>query len=145
MYKNNEGYADPTAGSAMSRIMKEYKQEQKKKYAVKNRPKVYVASRFAGDIGKNIKDAARACRYVAKQDRIPVASHLMYPNMGFDDNNPDERELCLMFGLALLAVCDEVWCFTVNGEISAGMEGEIREAKRLKIPVRYFDLEEVEA
>ena len=32
MYKNNEGYADPTAGSAMSRIMKEYRQKQKKRY-----------------------------------------------------------------------------------------------------------------
>ena len=31
MYKNSEGYADPTAGAAMSRIMKEYRQEQKKR------------------------------------------------------------------------------------------------------------------
>ena len=37
MHKNNEGYADPTAGSAMSRIMKEYRQKQKKRYADKNR------------------------------------------------------------------------------------------------------------
>ena len=29
MYKNSEGYADPTAGSAMSQIMKEYRQKQK--------------------------------------------------------------------------------------------------------------------
>ena len=27
MFKNNEGYADPTAGLAMSRIMKEYRQQ----------------------------------------------------------------------------------------------------------------------
>ena len=25
MFKNSEGYADPTAGSAMSQIMKEYR------------------------------------------------------------------------------------------------------------------------
>ena len=25
-YRNSEGYADPTAGLAMSRVMKEYKQ-----------------------------------------------------------------------------------------------------------------------
>lgn len=24
MYRNNEGYSDPTAGAAMSRLMKEY-------------------------------------------------------------------------------------------------------------------------
>ena len=36
---------DPTAGSAMSQIMKEYRQQQKKRYADKNRRKIYVASR----------------------------------------------------------------------------------------------------
>lgn len=49
----------------------------------------------------------------------------------------------LLFGLALLAVCDELWCFTVNGEISVGMENEVAEAKRLRIPIRYFDMAEV--
>ena len=141
MYKNGEGYRDPTAGMAMSNIMKEYKRKQKEKYVVKNRPKIYVASRYAGDVAKNVADAARACRYVAKQKKIPVASHLMYPNMGFDDSNPEERELCCLFGLALLAVCDEVWCFTEGGRISEGMQGEIDEAKRLGIPVKFIDLE----
>ncbi|MCD8175690.1 MAG: hypothetical protein LUD41_07255 [Phascolarctobacterium sp.] len=51
--------------------------------------------------------------------------------------------MCLLFGLALLAVCDELWCFTVNGEVSAGMENEVAEAKRLRIPIRYFDMAEV--
>jgi hypothetical protein len=46
MFKNSEGYADPTAGSALSQIMKEYRQ-QKKRYADKNRRKIYVASRYA--------------------------------------------------------------------------------------------------
>ena len=30
MYRNKEGYADPTAGSALSHMMKEYRQKQKK-------------------------------------------------------------------------------------------------------------------
>ncbi|MCD7801914.1 MAG: hypothetical protein LUH09_03265 [Clostridiales bacterium] len=125
--------------------MKEYKQNQKKRYEIKNRPKVYIASRYAGDVEKNTEDAARACRYAAANGKIPVASHLMYPNMGFDDNNPAERDMCLLFGLALLAVCDEMWCFTVNGEVSAGMENEVAEAKRLRIPIKYFDMAEVRA
>ncbi len=29
MYRNKEGYADPTAGAALSRIMREYKYKQK--------------------------------------------------------------------------------------------------------------------
>ena len=28
-YKNNEGYSDPTAGAAMSNMMREYRQERK--------------------------------------------------------------------------------------------------------------------
>ncbi len=39
MFKNSEGYADPTAGATMSNIMREYKQQQKKRYADKNRRK----------------------------------------------------------------------------------------------------------
>ena len=50
MYKNSEGYADPTAGLALSHMMKEYRQGQKRRYADKNRKKVYVASRYAGDV-----------------------------------------------------------------------------------------------
>ena len=37
----------------------------------------------------------------------------------------------VLFGLALLAMCDEVWCFTAAGCISEGMEAEINEAKNL--------------
>ena len=47
MYRNSEGYADPTAGAALSRMMKEFRQEQKRRYADKNRKKVYVASKYA--------------------------------------------------------------------------------------------------
>ena len=43
MYRNSEGYADPTAGSAMSQRMKEYRQKQKKRYADKNRRKMFAA------------------------------------------------------------------------------------------------------
>ena len=66
---------------------------------------------------------------------MPIASHLLYPQM-LDDNNPDEREMGLMFGLALLAVCDEIWVF---GEVSARVAREVAEAKRLKKRIRYFE------
>ena len=32
MYKNKEGYTDPTAGAAMATIMKEYRQNQRRIY-----------------------------------------------------------------------------------------------------------------
>ena len=134
-YRNSEGYADPTAGLAMSRVMKEYKQTQKKQFADKNRRKIYVASKYAGDVEKNTAFAVNCCRRVIDDGCMPIASHLLYPQM-LDDKKPDEREMGLMFGLALLAVCDEVWVF---GEVSAGVAREVAEAKRLKKCIRYFE------
>ncbi|MEG1550170.1 MAG: DUF4406 domain-containing protein [Ruthenibacterium sp.] len=138
MYKNSEGYSDPTAGIAMGRVMREYRQEQKEKLKrqdeIKNYPKIYVASKYAGATQTNVANAIRYCRFVIKKRCMPIAGHLIYPQI-LNDENPREREMGLMFGLALLAVCDEVWCF---GEISQGMKMEITEAKRLGKKIRYF-------
>lgn len=125
MYRNKEGYADPTAGLALSHMMKEYRQGQKKRYADKNRRKVYVASRYAGDVVANTTAAIGYCRRVIQDGYMPIASHLLYPQI-LDDKNPAERELGLSFGLALLQMCDEVWVF---GKVTKGMAGEIEEAK----------------
>ncbi len=140
-YKNQEGYADPTAGAAMSQVMKEYRKEQRRRFAARNRRKIYVASKYAGDIAANVKTAIRCCRYVIGRGYMPVASHLLYPQI-LNDSNPRERELGLMFGLSLLALCDELWVFTTGGEVSSGMAKEIEEAKRLKIPVRKLEMGE---
>ncbi|WP_037358685.1 DUF4406 domain-containing protein [Selenomonas sp. oral taxon 892] len=142
MFKNIEGYPDPTAGTAMSRVLKEYKQRQRRRFAAKNRRKIYVVSKYAGDVATNKENAVRFCRYVIDRGNMPVASHLLYPQI-LNDSSPHEREMGLMFGLALLALCDEVWIFTENGEISSGMKREIEEATQLGIPVRQLDLEEI--
>ena len=143
-YKNHEGYSDPTAGQAMSKVMREYRARQKenwnRRYEIRNRPKVYVASRYAGDVERNVAAAVRCCRFAIRKGCMPVASHLLYPQM-LRDNVPEERELGTVFGLALLALCDEVWFFTDGGGLSPGMAAEEHEAKRLGKPVRYFDLE----
>lgn len=136
MYRNSEGYADPTAGAAMSQIMKEYKQKQKQLYAEKNRRKVYVVSMYAGDVAANIRNAVEYCRMAIDAGYMPLASHLLYPQI-LDDGKPAERELGLMFGLALLRMCDEVWVF---GPISSGMAQEIEEAKRLKKKLVYKEV-----
>lgn len=142
MFKNSEGYYDPTAGMALSQTMKEYRSQRKKvwnrQYEMKNRPKIYVASPYSGNIGKNSAAAIRYCHYVINQGKMPVASHLLYPQM-LDDDIPEERELGQMFGLSLLALCDEVWVF--GSRISSGMEAEIAEANRLNKPIRYISEE----
>ena len=54
-YRNSSGYYDPTAGAAMSQVMKEYKQARREQWQkdteVKSRPKAYVVSQYAGDKG----------------------------------------------------------------------------------------------
>ena len=134
MFKNSEGYADPTAGAAMSKIMKEYRQQQKKRYAARNRKKIYVASRYAGDVDTNVKAAISYCRLVIDKGYMPIASHLLYPQI-LNDNNPEERELGIMFGLALLRDCDEVWVF---GELSPGVAREIEKARRLNKRLKFM-------
>ena len=135
MYRNSEGYADPTAGAAMRQMMKEYRQRQKQHYADKNRRKVYVASRYAGDVDTNVKNAIRYCRLVIDRGYMPIASHLLYPRILRDDD-PVERELGMLFGLALLRDCDEVWVF---GKVSPGVAREIEEAKRLQKRIRFVE------
>lgn len=141
MYKNSEGYLDPTAGKAVGQVMKEYQKNQKelwkRQYEMKNRRKVYVVSKYAGEVDKNVADAIRYCRYVIENGKMPIASHLLYPAM-LKDDVPRERELGTMFGLALLTVCDEVWVF--GKEHSKGMLEEIKEARKLHKPIRYLEV-----
>ena len=144
MYRNSEGYADPTAGAAIGKVMKEYRLERReiwrRQTELKERPKVYIVSRYAGDVENNVKAAIRYCRFAIDKQKMPIAAHLLYPQI-VDDNDPAEREIGTMYGLALLALCDEVWCF--GKTLSAGMEQEIKEAKRLGKPIKYFDEEAV--
>ncbi len=145
--RNSSGYADPTAGMAISNVMKEYKQNQKKewerKFAIRSRPKVYVISPYAGDINLHVKEAVSLCRLVISEQKIPIASHLMYPSI-LQDDDPAQRELGLLFGLELLSLCKEAYVLSDGPEdISSGMAGEIHEAKRLKIPIRYIKREDL--
>lgn len=142
MYKNNEGYADPTAGAAISRIMKEHNKEmfkiRNRENNIKSRPKVYIVSKYAGDVKRNVSAAIRYCRYAIGKGKMPIASHLLYPQI-LDDNIPTEREIGTMFGLSLLKMCDEVWCSGTN--VSPGMKRELEEAKALRKPIKYFNAE----
>ena len=73
---------------------------------------------------------------------IPLASHLLYPQI-LNDDDPGDRQLGLFFGTVLLGKCDECWVFGTT--VSSGMVTEIAKAKKRGIPIRYFteDMEEV--
>ena len=105
-YKNAEGYKDPTVGAVLAKEMKEFRQAQRQKYQDKNRCKVYVASAYAGDTAGNTARAVQYCRFAIEKGYLPIASHLLYPQV-LSDAVPAERELGLLFGLALLATCQE--------------------------------------
>jgi len=148
MFKNKEGYSDPTAGSAMAVMMRDYKDKQKRKwrkeYEMRHRPKAYVVSKYAGDIDRNVADAIRVCQYLVSKHRQPIASHLMYPQiLGIGDTDEESRTLGLMYGLSLLAMSDEVWVFETESGLSEGMEQEVREAKRLGKPIKYMKMEDL--
>lgn len=151
MYKNYEGFSDPTAGLAMSHVMREYREERRRTWQreteIKERSKAYIASKYAGDTEKNRIDAINYCRAAVKAGYIPVASHLLYPQI-LDDKNPHDRELGLLFGQALLSCCDEVWFVGTKDkdgriEMSDGMKAEYREARRLHKKIRFFAKEEI--
>ena len=94
---------------------------------------IYVASPYAGDVQKNTEFAKEACRHAMSEGHAFFAPHLLYPAI-LDDNQPQERQLGINMGLAMLSHCDELWCY--GDRISHGMMEEIAEADRLGIPIR---------
>jgi hypothetical protein len=135
--RNSEGYPAPTAYEALLLIEKEER-------ALRAfRPIVYICSPYAGDIEKNVKAARDYCRFAVDKGFIPVAPHLLFPQF-MDDTNPQERQLGLFFGNALMSKCSEVWVF--GSVISHGMQVEIKRARWKNYRLRYFteDLEEVQ-
>ena len=83
----------------------------------------------------NVNNARRYSRFAVDKGYIPIAPHLLFPQF-LDDDNPEERELGLFFGNALMSKCAEVWVF--GSRISSGMEAEIKRAKWKDYRLRYF-------
>ena len=102
---------------------------------------VYIASPYAGDVEGNVEFAKAACRLAMEQGSTPVAAHLLYPQM-LDDTVPKQRELGIRMGLKLLGACSELWL--CGSRVSGGMQEELKEAWRHRIPVRRIPREAVE-
>ena len=100
---------------------------------------IYVASPYAGDIKKNMEYAKQACRAVMESGHAFFAPHLLYPAV-LNDAVQEERQAGMDMGLTMLFRCDELWVF--GPHISSGMQAEIEEAERLRIPVHRMDISE---
>ena len=127
---NSEGYPDPTAYEAMTAV-----QLNEKSKSEPYRPLVYICSPFAGDVERNIENARKFCKFAVKQNAIPLAPHLHYPQF-LDDNDPAQRKDGLWFALILLCKTDEVWVF--GKTISEGMKRELAKARKKGIPIKFF-------
>ena len=125
---NAEGYLDPTAYEALTRIEREAKKTA-------FRPLVFISSPFAGDTRRNTKRARGFCRFAVSKNCIPVAPHLLFPQF-MEEDDPAQRDLGIFFGMVLMSKCQEVWVF--GRDITNGMAVEIEKAKRRGLPVRYF-------
>ena len=128
--RNSEGYFDPTAYEALTKIARDAKQ------ARAYRPLIYVCSPLSGDISANQENARRYCRSVVERGGIPLAPHLLFPQF-MDDTSAEERDLAIFMDIVLLSRCDQLWVF--GERISKGMSMEIEKAKRKGQPIRGFD------
>ena len=105
---NCEGYYDPTAYEALTRIENEARKLRS------FRPVVYICSPLSGDVEGNQGKAARYCRFAVDAGYIPIAPHLYFPRF-MDDDNPRERNLALFMDIVLLSKCAELWVFGDTG------------------------------
>lgn len=127
--RNSEGYYDPTAYLALTKI------EQEAKAARAFRPVVYICSPLSGAVEVNQAKARGYCRFAVDSGYIPLAPHIYFPQF-MSDRNPQERNLAMFMDIVLLSKCAELWVF---GEtISKGMSIEIEKAKRKGQTIRYF-------
>ena len=102
--------------------------------------KVYVCSPLRAktneEVRNNIEMAKNYCKKIGVMTRMrAIAPHTILPDY-FDDNIPEERELCVNFGLKLLEQCEML--FVCGEHISRGMAKEISYARKLNIPIFYY-------
>ncbi len=95
--------------------------------------RVFVCSKYAGDIEHNVRVAQALCRTALEAGLAPFAPHLLYTQF-LDDSDPSQRDLGITTGLRFMETCDVVWVYVGEG-VSDGMRREIERAQSLRKPV----------
>ena len=131
MYRNHEGYPDPTAGAALARI-----EQEEYRLRCPFMPLVYICSPYQGDVEHNTQAAQRYSRFALENKRLPIAPHLLFPQFMGEETDAT-RELALHMGMILLTKCHELWYF--GDRISEGMKLELNRARLRGTPVRHFN------
>jgi len=118
--RNHEGYADPTAYVALTKVSRVGRF-------------VYICSPYRDSPRVNVMRARQYCKFSVSRGRIPIAPHLYFPQFLSEIN---ERWKAMSMNLELLRLCGEVWVF--GEKITEGMKAEIAHAERLQKNIRYF-------
>lgn len=95
--------------------------------------RVYICSRYAGDVEHNVRVALVLCRMAVEAGLAPFAPHLLFTQF-LDDINPVQREIGISLGMRFMEVCDVVWVYLGEG-VSGGIRREIEHARRLGKPI----------
>lgn len=95
---------------------------------------VYICSRYAGNVLKNIRLAREYANFAISQGATPIVPHL---NFGFM-NDKKEREKILSACCEVVKRCDAIWVFEVDG-VSEGMAREIVTAAGEGIDVVHWE------
>ena len=119
-FRNHEGYADPTAYAALTKVSREGRF-------------VYICSPYRDNPRVNVMRARQYCKFSVSRGRIPIAPHLYFPQFL---SEIDERGKAMLMNFELMKLCGEVWVF--GEKITEGMETEIAHAGRLRKNIRYF-------
>ena len=72
--RNHEGYADPTAYAALTKVSREGRF-------------VYICSPYRDSPRVNIMRARQYCKFAVSRGRIPIAPHLYFPQFISDEIN----------------------------------------------------------
>ena len=94
---------------------------------------IYICSPYAGNTEENTAFARQACGYAISQGVVPLAPHLLYPQI-LNDSIPEERETGIRLAMEILERCEELWM--CGDRMSAGMKREAAYAKAKGIPIR---------
>ena len=143
---NKEGYYDPVTYEALSRVAEEKKEAQNIpdfRTFDGYRPLVYICSPYAGDVHLNTQRARKYSRFALKQNTIPLAPYLLYPQFMNIKDAGEQRLARHKISYVLVSKCDELWVF--GSSISAEMEYAISVAEKRKMKIRYFTDELKEA
>lgn len=139
---NSEGYYDPTAHEALSRIAAQEKADKKAAHFRTfdgYRPLVYICSPHTGEIAWANEDAKKYSRFALERNAIPIAPHLLYSQFMHMDDPTEQSILRNKIQYVLIGKCDELWSF--GGALTGEMLHEISVAMKRRMKIRYFTAE----